>query len=109
MANGWRWRGPTPQPVAPYVAAFLVKVDRQLPHMADLRKCLVDHPALPWIFGFPLQNSPAFSWGFDVETSLPAHRHFNRVLRKLPNSTLQFLLSNSIRLLHVYAKVKARQ
>jgi hypothetical protein len=92
-------RGPVPQPTAPYVAAFLVKVDRQLPHMAQLRQYLIEQPALPWLFGFPLVASTAFPWGFDVAASLPAHRHFNRVLQHLPNRDLQFLLSSSIDLL----------
>lgn len=89
-------RGPVSQPTAPYVAAFLVKVDRQLPHMAQLRRYLIEQPALPWLFGFPLVASTAFPWGFDVAASLPAHRHFNRVLRRLPNRDLQCLLSSSI-------------
>jgi hypothetical protein len=97
--NGLHWRGPTPEQAAPYVAALLVKVDRHLPHMEDLRQCLVEHPALPWLFGFPLQASSRWAWGFDVDASLPSHRHFNRLLRTLPNDALQFLLSSSIQLL----------
>lgn len=93
-------RGPAPQRTVPYVAAFLVKVDRQLPHMAQLRQYLIDQPALPWLFGFPLLASNAFPWGFDVAASLPAQRHFNRGLRHLPNRDLQFLLSSSLDLLH---------
>lgn len=92
-------RGPVPQPTAPYIAAFLVKVERQLPHMKHLRHYLIEQPALPWLFGFPLVASTAFPWGFDVAASLPAHRHFNRILRQLPNGDLQFLLSSSIALL----------
>ncbi len=97
--NGLEWRGPTPERAAPYVATFLVKVDRNLSHMKDVRQCLVEHPALPWLFGFPLKASDHYAWGFDVDASLPAHRHFNRILRKLPNDALQFLLSSSIDLL----------
>lgn len=92
-------RGPVPELAAPYVAAFLVKVDRQLPHMENLRQFLVEHPALSWLFGFPLVASNQFACGFDVDASLPAHRHFNRILRQLPNAALQFLLSSSIHLL----------
>lgn len=98
-AEAAQHRGPVPQPTAPYVAAFLVKVDRQLPHMAQVRRYLIEQPALPWLFGFPLVASTAFPWGFDVAASLPAHRHFNRILRHLPNRDLQFLLSSSIALL----------
>lgn len=94
-----QWRGPDPQAMAPYVAAFLIKVDRQLPHMADLRQFLVEHPALTWVLGFPLHPSDHYPWGFDVEASLPSHHHFTRLLHNLPNPSLQFLLSSSLRLI----------
>lgn len=97
--DGHEWRGPDPDRKAPYVAAFLVKIDRSLPHMRDLRRFLVENPALPWLFGFPLVPSENYPWGFDIEASLPAQREFNRVLRRLPNSSLQFLLSNTIALI----------
>lgn len=97
--KGCKRRGPIPELTAPYVAAFLVKVDRQLPHMENLRQFLVEHPALPWLFGFPLVASTQFACGFDIDASLPAHRHFNRILRQLPNAVLQFLLSSSVALL----------
>jgi hypothetical protein len=84
---------------APLVAAYLVKIDQHIPYVADLREYLVDHPALVWVLGFPLVKSSAFSWGFDVEASLPTHRHLSRMLRSLPNASLQFLLDESVRLL----------
>lgn len=97
--TGQRWRGPRPQASAPFVAALLIKVDRQLPHMADLRHFLVEHPALTWVLGFPLIPSSFYPWGFDVEASLPSHHHFTRLLRTLPNASLQFLLANTIHLI----------
>lgn len=98
-ASGAGWRGPEPQALAPYVAAFLIKVDRHLPHLGDLRQFLVDHPALTWVLGFPLVADAQAPWGFDVEASLPSHHHFTRLLRTLPNGALQFLLSNTIQLI----------
>lgn len=86
-------------PYAPFVAACLVKVDMHLPYLADLHQYLVDNPALVWVLGFPLQPSKKFPWGFDVQASLPTHRHFSRMLRTLPNDVLQFLLRSSIRLI----------
>lgn len=83
-------------PYAPFIAACLVKVDQHLPYMADLRDYLVDNPALVWVLGFPLKPSSQFSWGFDADASLPTHRHFNRLLRTLPNHSLQFLLTSSV-------------
>jgi len=88
-----------PLPYAPFVAAYLVKIDQHLPYMADLRDYLVAHPALVWALGFPLVRSRAFSWGFDVQASLPTHRHLSRLLRTLPNTAPQFLLDETVRLL----------
>jgi len=90
------WPGPRPHPRAAYVGAFLVKIDRNLRYMSDLREYLLDHPALVWILGFNLTPSVAFSWGFDVDASLPTARHFGRVLRELPNEALQFLLTAGV-------------
>jgi hypothetical protein len=87
-----------PLSYAPLVAAYLVKIDRHLTYMADLRDFLLENPALVWVLGFPLTRSSAFSWGFDVRASLPTHRHLSRLLRGLPNSTLQFLLDDAVRL-----------
>lgn len=88
-----------PLSYASLVAACLVKIDRHLAHMADLREFLAEHPALVWLLGFPLTKSSAFSWGFDVRASLPSHRHLSRLLRTLPNAALQFLLGDTVRLL----------
>jgi len=91
------WPGPTPILRASFVAAFLLKNHLGLRYMSNLRQHLVDHPALVWLFGFPLKPDTHFSWGFDVEASLPTPRHFGRVLRELPNSCLQFLLDSTVK------------
>ncbi len=93
------WPGPIPAPHAPFVAAFLVKLHEGKRYMSDLRDYLVEHPALVWILGFPLEPSEQFAWGFDVEASLPTARHLGRVLRTLPNDALQFLLDGTVHLL----------
>jgi hypothetical protein len=67
--------------------------------MSQLREYLVEHPALTWLLGFPLVPSRASAWGFDVDASLPTERHFTRMLRHVPNATLQFLLDETVRLL----------
>ena len=77
-----------PVPFAPFVAACLVKLDRQLPYMSHLRQYLVEHPALTWLLGFSLVPSRRYSWGFDVEAGLPSARHFTRLLRRVPNDSL---------------------
>lgn len=95
---GPKRRGPTPAPDAPVVAAFLVKLDKGIPSMSKLRQELVEQPALTWALGFPLVPSANFSYGFDVEQSLPCHRHLSRLLRKLPNAQMQFLLQSTVQL-----------
>jgi len=64
-----------------------------------LREYLVQHPALVWVLGFPLVPSNAFVWGFDVEASLPTHRHLSRLLRTIPNTSLAAVLDETIRLI----------
>ena len=49
------WPGFPPLPRAPFVAAYLIKLDQRLRYMSDLRHFLVQHPALIWLAGFPLQ------------------------------------------------------
>lgn len=93
-----KW-GTAPVPYAPFAAACLVKLDQHLVYMSQLRQYLVDHPALVWVLGFPLVPSPHVSWGFDVEATLPTHRHLTRMLREMPNAGGQFLLDSSIALL----------
>jgi len=83
-------------PYTPFIAACLVKIDQHLPYMADLRDYLVENPALVWVLGFPLKPSRQYPWGFDANARLPTHRHFNRLLRTLPNHPLQFLLNSSV-------------
>lgn len=99
----WRVSGPRPGPrpasPLPYIAAFLVKLDQQLPTMGRLRQYLVEHPALTWLLGFPLHQSPAVPCGFDVDASLPVPAHFSYVLRTLPNHALQFLLGDTVYLI----------
>ena len=92
------WGIPT-LPYGPFVAACLVKLDQQLPYMSNLRQYLVDHPALTWVLGFPLVPSHQYAWGFDVDASLPTQRHFTRMLRRVPNTSLQFLLGNTVSLI----------
>jgi hypothetical protein len=86
----------SPFPLSTFAAAYLIKLDRNLSYMPRLRQYLVDHPALVWILGCPLVPSRHFSWGFDVNASLPTARHFSRLLRTVPNSVFQFLLDATV-------------
>lgn len=90
------WPGPRPQPRAPFVAAYLVKLHEQRRSMGDLRRFLIEHPALVWLLGFPLVPDPATPHGFDVARSVPSRRQFNRVLRALAPEALQFVLDSTV-------------
>ncbi len=87
---------PRPIPYSALAAACLIKLDQQLVSMGALRQYLTEHPELVWLCGFPLVASRHFPWGFDVKASLPTQRHLTRMLRKLPNPALQFLLDSSV-------------
>ena len=93
------WPGPTPAPRAPYVAAYLVKLDEGLRSMGHLRRYLSEHPALVWILGFPLTPDPTAPHGFAVAPSLPSCRQLGRVLRELDNAAAQFLLDATVQLI----------
>jgi hypothetical protein len=84
---------------ATFAATCLVKLDQQIVSMSTLRRYLIEHPELVWLFGFPLVPSVQFPWGFDAEASLPTHRHFTRLLRQTPNAVFQILLDSSVALL----------
>ncbi len=94
------WPGPTPQSYAPFVAAYLVKINEGKPYMSKLRQFLVEHPALVWLLGFELIPDPKAKYGFNVEASVPSCRRFGQILAIfLDNRTLQFLLDDTISLI----------
>lgn len=90
------WPGPAPEPRAPFVAAYLVKLQEDKRFMSDLRAYLLEHPALVYWLGFARVPDPTAACGFDVAASVPTRRQFGSVLRQLSNPALQFLLSASI-------------
>lgn len=90
------------QPAVSYAAfagAMLLKLNEGLDSMGDLRLYLVEHPGLIPLFGFHVTHSGKHSCGFDPEASLPTQRHMTRMLREMPNTSLQFLLTDSARLI----------
>jgi hypothetical protein len=93
------WPGTAPAPRAPYVAAYLIKLNEGKRYMSDLRSYLLEHPALVWLIGFPLVPDPHAQYGFDVAASLPDRRQLGRVLRELPNPAAQFLLGGTVHLI----------
>jgi hypothetical protein len=98
-ATNRAWPGPKPHPRAPFVAAYLVKINEGQEYMSNLRTYLVEHPALVWVLGFELEPDASSLWGFDVEASVPSRKQLGQVLRDLPNEHCQFLLKSSVALI----------
>lgn len=82
-------------PWSTFAAACLVKLEEGLSTMPRLRRFLVEHPPLIWLLGFPLQSARTH-WGFAPEASLPTARHFTRLIRTCPHTSLQTLLDSSV-------------
>src|SRR5262245_57646724 len=60
-----RWPGQPPHPRAAYIKALLVKLCEQKVYVTDLRRYLVEHPALVVEVGFRPVTAAAEPWGFD--------------------------------------------
>lgn len=93
----WRCGGERTVPLAAYIGAYLVKLERQLPTYAALRRFLREHPALIWALGFPLVGRSGCS--FDPDRSLPSPSHFPKKMALLPNDLLQALLDAQVAVL----------
>jgi hypothetical protein len=94
-------------PYAALAAAELIRLNESLPTMGRLRRYLIEHPGFIWLLGFPVQLAPTRAIGFNAHASLPTRQHLNQMLRQMPNSALQFLLADSIRL--ILDELHARQ
>ena len=93
-----RWCHPAVS-YAAFAGAMLVKLNEGQESMGDLRQYLVEHPGLIPLLGFRAVRSRVHACGFDPDASLPTQRHLTRMLRETPNSALQFLLADSVRLI----------
>jgi len=93
-----RWGKPAVS-YAAFAGTMLVKLNEGLDSMGDLHRYLVEHPSFIPLLGFRVVRSRAHPSGFDPLSSLPTPRHLTRMLREIPNSALQFLLTDSLRLI----------
>lgn len=93
------WPGPQPASPAPYVIAYLIRLDQGHSSMRELVDYLIQHPELVWLLGFPLIPKSSSTWGFDVAASVPTPNQFSQMLRRLPNQPLQFLLDETVRII----------
>jgi hypothetical protein len=91
--------GQTTIPNAAFIAAYLVKLNEGQNSIGDLRVFLSEDPALTWLLGFPHVVSKPGAGGSGISCDLPTTRHLTHMLRTLPNSILQFLLGDTVRLI----------
>lgn len=91
--------GQTTIPYTAVAAATLIMLEEGAKSTQHLYRFLLEHPALIWLLGFPRIPAPNQPLGFNPRRSLLTQRHFNRLLRALPNQALQFLLTDSVRLI----------
>jgi hypothetical protein len=94
----------TPIPHATFAAACLIKIDRGFDYMSQLHKYLREHPGLTWLLGFQSVSAIRPPWYLDVEAMLPTARHFTRMLRQIPNDSLQTLLDETVQKIRLELK-----
>ena len=83
-------------PHASFVATYLIKLQEGFRSTGKLRQYLADHPVLSWLLGLASAQKSFMPWRLEFQTRLPRTRHFNRILRSLPNASLQPLLGNLV-------------
>jgi hypothetical protein len=86
-------------PYAALAAAELVRLNETIPSLGLLHRYLIEHPGFIWLLGFPLTLAPKTVLGFNPRASLPTARHLTYLLRLMPNTALQFLLADSVRVI----------
>lgn len=96
---GRRWPGQAPHPRAAYLKALLVKLCEQEAYVTDLRRYLVEHPALVLELGFRPVPSASAPWGFDVERTVPCDRWLRHQQQHLDATVLRALLAGTVQAL----------
>ena len=86
-------------PHTAFIAAELVKLNEGLSSLGHLRTYLFEHPAFISLLGFTQLPMTHLPFHFRPPATLPTRQHFTRMLRHLPNTTLQFLLADSVQLI----------
>jgi hypothetical protein len=90
------WPGRAPHPRAAYVKALLVKLCEQKAYVTDLRRYLVEHPALVLELGFQPVLAPLQPFGFDIERTVPCARWLRHQQQHLNQGILQALLRATV-------------
>jgi Transposase DDE domain len=99
--------GQSQTPYAALAAAELIRLNENKSSTESLHEFLIEHPGFISLLGFPLALTPERPLGFNALASLPTRQHWNQLLRQLPNTALQFLLADSVRLIR--AELHARK
>ena len=86
-------------PYAALIATELLRLNEPIPSARLMHRFLSENPGFIWLLGFPLRLTPETALGFNIPASLPTARHMTYLLRQLPNTVLQFLLADSVRLI----------
>lgn len=94
-----RWWGQPTIPWATLAAVELLKLNDHRNSMGDVHNYLLEHPGFIPLLGFPRVPAPRQPLGFNARASLPTARHLTQMLRNLPSTTAQFLLTDSVRLI----------
>jgi hypothetical protein len=89
-----RWPGRPPHPRTAYIKALLVKLCEQKAYVTDLRRFLVEHPALVLELGFRPVASAA--GGFDVERTVPCARWLRHQQQHLDHAALRAILAGTV-------------
>lgn len=97
--NLQRHWGQSQIPYAALAAAELIRLNEHRPSTSSLHGLLLEHPGFICLLGFPLALAPETPLGFNPLASLPTRQHWNKMLRRIPNAALQFLLTDSVRLI----------
>jgi hypothetical protein len=84
---------------AAVAAACLLKLEHKIGTFADLTTWLGKNPSICWLLGWEEGRQDLNAARGQRCTSLPSQRHFCRLLQKMPNACLQYLLDSSVRLL----------
>ncbi|MEZ4706679.1 MAG: transposase [Caldilineaceae bacterium] len=98
----WHSSGERTLPLAAYIGAYLIKLERNLSTFGALRRFLREHPGLIWALGFPPVAARNHVTGFDADASIHSYTHFPRKLTLLPNAVLQALLDAQVAALHAH-------
>ena len=91
------WPGcQAPHPRQAYIKALLVKLCEQKAYVTDLRRYLVEHPALVVELGFRPVLAPEQPFGFDVERTVPGARWLRHQQQHLDHRLLQALFAATV-------------